>query len=262
MRLKLNLNWSPPNWLSRLSDLGVRQILNPDVKGFLTMGGIAFVWVWIYYQNLLLAVLASLLAIPGLPRYRKRLAAKEAQTLTKAFGDALHSMKTSLSAGMSLEQAVRRTPGDLDLLYGSGHPLMKAFTQLIRRMDMNTPVEEAFDLMARRLNIPDITVLAGMIRIGKRSGVNLVEVMNISVQTLEEKYAIYEEIETLLASRRLEQKILICMPLAMILFLNFSMSDYMAPLFAEAAGRIVMTAALLMQGLGTWLIFRIGDVEI
>jgi tight adherence protein B len=250
-----------PGRLNRMLDLGARR-LPPDVKGFLTMGGIAFVWIWTYYQSFPAAILASLLTVAGLPRYRKRLAAKEIQILTRAFGDALHSMKTSLGAGMSLEQSVRRVPGDLGLLYGSDHPLMTAFAQLIRRMDMNAPVEEAFDMMARRLNIPDITVLAKMIQIGKRSGVNLVEVMNISVQTLEEKHAIREEIETLLASRRLEQKILICMPLAMILFLNFSMSAYMTPLFTRAAGRVVMTAALLLQGIGTWLIFRIGAVKI
>jgi tight adherence protein B len=236
--------------------------LNPDVKGFLVIGGIAFLWIWTYYQSILLAVMASLSALAGLPRYRRRLAVKEAQALGKAFGDALHSMKTSLGAGMSLEQSVRRVPEDLRLLYGPEDSLMAAFAQLIRRMDMNTPVEEAFAMMARQLNIPDISVLAKMIQIGKRSGVNLVEVMNISVQTLEEKHAVREDIETLLAARRLEQKILICMPLAMILFLNFSMGAYMTPLFTRAAGRIVMTAALLIQGIGTWLIFKIGAVEI
>jgi tight adherence protein B len=225
------------------------------------MGGVLFIWIFVYYQRVWLALLGSLLAFAGLPWYRRRQAAQETQRLARAFGDALHSMSTSLGAGMSLEQSVRRVPKDLSLLYDSAHPLMTAFVQLIRRLDMNVPVEEAFDAMAQRLRVPDIIILAKMLQTGKRSGVNLVTVMNTSVQILEDKFNIYEEIETLLAARRLEQKILIFMPLAMIFLLNLSMKAYMAPLFSLATGRIIMTAALLLQGAGTWLIFKIGAIE-
>ena len=235
---------------------------NPDIKGLTIMGSLAFLWVYAYYQSLWLAIPSMFLVLVGLPWYRRSYKEKNIRVLTRAFRDALHSIKTSLGAGISLEQSIRRVPKDLDVLYDSKHPLIEAFAQLIRRLDMRIPVEEAFDMMAKGLNIPDITILAKMIRMGKRSGVNMVTVMHISIQALEEKNQIHEEIETMLSARRLEQCILIMMPLIMIILLNCSMGSYMTPLYKTVAGRIVMTIALALQGLGAWLIYKIGDIRI
>jgi len=55
-----------------------------------------------------------------------------------------------------------------------------------------------------------------------------------------------QEIETLLAARKFEQKILNIMPIGMIFILSMTAQDYIEPIFNTPQGRGAMTVCLLL----------------
>jgi len=86
----------------------------------------------------------------------------------------------------------------------------------------------------------------------RETGGNLVNVIRNSTNIINDKIEIKEEINTLLAAKKFEQKVLSVMPFIMILILSLTTEDYMAPVFDTIVGRIVMTFAINWE-MVTWL---------
>ena len=55
-----------------------------------------------------------------------------------------------------------------------------------------------------------------------------------------------EEIETVIASRKLEQNIMSIMPAGVLFYLKITFGDFLDPLYGNAAGASVMTVCLLL----------------
>ena len=66
------------------------------------------------------------------------------------------------------------------------------------------------------------------------------------INMIREKIEVKQEIENLVAGKKLEQKILSLTPFLMVYVIKSSSSGFLDPLFSTAAGRMVMTVALLL----------------
>ena len=97
--------------------------------------------------------------------------------------------------------------------------------------------------------------------ISKRAGANLVEVIKNTSDTIREKIEIHQDIENLIAGKKLEQKILGIMPFVMVLFLKNG-SNYLEPLMTTAYGRVVMTVALFMILAGQFVAHKVMNIEV
>ncbi len=71
---------------------------------------------------------------------------------------------------------------------------------------MNEPIETVLFDFAQRAHLEDLTNFVDVFVISKRSGGNLVEIMRNTSTLIGDKLQIEQEIETLLAKRKLEQK--------------------------------------------------------
>src|SRR5690606_14973625 len=111
---------------------------------------------------------------------------------------------------------------------------------------MNISVEQALADLADRVRVEEIKNFADVFTISKRAGVNLVEVIRNTSNMIREKIEVKQEIENLVAGKKLEQKILSLTPFLMVYVIKSSSSGFLDPLFSTAAGRMVMTVALLL----------------
>ena len=77
-----------------------------------------------------------------------------------------------------------------------------------------------------------------------------------------EKMGIDREIEELIKRKENEGLVIFAMPVIIILFLNITAPDYIAPLYETAAGRIIMTT-VCASSIGIYaMIQKIVSVEI
>jgi tight adherence protein B len=90
----------------------------------------------------------------------------------------------------------------------------------------------------------------------------MIEIIKNTSNIINDKIEIKEEINTLLASKKFEQKVLTAMPILMIVLLSVSAEDYMAPVFDKIVGRIVMTIAIAIIVLGYFLSKKIMNIKV
>ncbi len=225
--------------------------------------GVCFCIGLIFYDHVILSLILSLAGILYIPVRKKEQLRKRKELLHIQFKDALYFLSVSLSAGKSLETALMETHKSLSGIYPDQEcDMLRELEIMNSRILMNEPVEKAFYDLAQRSMIEDIKSFADVIMISKRAGANLVEVIKNTSATIREKVEIKQEIETLIAGKKLEQKILTVMPFVMILFLKSSSADFLAPLTTTLYGRIVMTLALLMILAGQIISQKVMRIEV
>ncbi len=179
------------------------------------------------------------------------------------FKDALYFISVSLSSGKSFETALVDAQRALERVYPDKNALIIKELELINaRVTMNISVEQALADLADRVRVEEIKNFADVFTISKRAGVNLVEVIRNTSNMIREKIEVKQEIENLVAGKKLEQKILSLTPFLMVYVIKSSSSGFLDPLFSTAAGRMVMTVALLLLLAGYLLSKRIMNIEV
>jgi len=229
----------------------------------LLAGGFLFALAYVFYQDVLIAALPVPLAVFYPQAKSRHLAAARRYELNLQFKDALESLAASLSAGRSVENAFKEAVRDLALLYpGTEACIIKELTAIAGMIELNEQVEDALVGFARRSGLEDVANFAEVFAIGKKSGGNMVEIMRTTSAVIGDKLRIMEEINTQLAQRKIEQKVLNAMPVSLLLLLSWSAGDYMAPVFHTAFGRMAMTAAVLLLAAAYYISKKITDIEV
>lgn len=200
---------------------------------------------YIFYRSSMLSLILCPLALLY-PRIKTKELIKRRKTeLNIQFKDMLYSLSSSMSAGKPIERAFKDVLKDLEILYPDPNTLIiKEVENIVKKIELNETVESALSDFAQRAHVNDIENFVDVLRTCKRSGGNIVEIIKNTSNIISDKIEIKHDIDSLLAERRLERKVLNIMPLAMVIFLSAVAGDYIEPVFTTVAGRIVMTISV------------------
>lgn len=236
-----------------------REKLGCRLKGAVFIFGLAYT----FYHSVFLALLFAPLGFLY-PRLRSRgIIKRRKQELGKQFSDALYSLASSLNAGKSIEMAIKGVPLDLALLYPDPDTfIIREFQAIYHKLEMNKTVEEGLIDFAKRAHLEDIDNFVDVFITSKRSGGNLIKIIKNTSDIIGDKLLIKQEMETLLAQRRFEQRVLNIMPPLLILFLTWTTGDYMEPVFSSPEGRLIMTIALVLLGAAYYISAKIMSIEV
>ena len=113
-----------------------------------------------------------------------------------------------------------------------------------------------------RSGIDDIRNFARVLRIAKRSGGELVAIMNHSAETIGDRIQVKEELRTMTASRRFEQSIMNAVPLLIVLYINLSSPGFFSIMYTSVLGRCVMTVCLAAYLFSIHLAWSILNIEL
>ena len=216
----------------------------------------------IFYEDILLSAMFSLVGVLYIPFRKKEQLKKRKEALALQFKDTLYFISVSLSAGKSLETSITEAYKSILGIYPDPEcDIVRELEIMNRRLLMNDPVEKIFMDLAERSQIEDIKSFAQVILISKRAGANLVEVIKNTSDTIREKVEIHQDIQSMIAGKRLEQKILGIMPFVLVLFLKTG-SNYLEPLVTTVFGRTIMTVSLVMILVGQFIAHKIMRIEV
>ena len=217
---------------------------------------------FVFYRSVLFFLLFLPLAALY-PLYKKReLIPARKRRLLLQFREGLSVLSASLSAGYSIENALKESVDELSLLYDRSELIVREFDQLSHLVSMNMPVERAMDEFAERSGIDDIRNFARVLRIAKRSGGELVAIMNHSAETIGDRIQVKEELRTMTASRRFEQSIMNAVPLLIVLYINLSSPGFFSIMYTSVLGRCVMTVCLAAYLFSIHLAWSILNIEL
>lgn len=179
-----------------------------------------------------------------------------------SFRDGMRSMSSALSAGYSPENAVREAAKELEQLYGSRDEVVREFKLMVRKLNMNRPVEVILMEAAEDLELDDLQSFAEVFGVARRSGGQLVSIISDTVEVMEEKQETEAEVATVLSGKQFEQKILAAFPLGLIAYLNLSAGDFFSVLYTTLLGRVVMTVCLAVYLAAMYLSWKISRIKV
>lgn len=240
-------------------------IMRPGEKAkYIALAAMAIFAVgFIFYRSVIFSALLTPLALLY-PRFKTREISKKRKTeLNIQFRDMLYSLSSSLSAGKSVETAFKEVLRDLAVLYPDPETdIIRETEHIVKRIELNENIEALLADFARRSHIEDIENFADVFQTCKRTGGNIVEVIRNTSNVISDKIEIMQEIDTMLAERKLEQKVLTVLPVLIILLLQITSWDYIQPVYTTGTGRVVMSLALVLFTLAYYLSRRITDISI
>lgn len=227
------------------------------------MGIAALVILYIFYMNIFIALLGLLLCPLGPRIYRKRLIARRKSELNVQFKDFLYALNSSIGAGKSLDDALLSARESMRVLYmDDSNILIRELDGMAVKLQMRTPATELLSDLAHRSGNEDIQSFATVLASGSEKGIDHVELIQKTVRVITEKLEIKQEIETKVASVKLEQYVLMVMPVVLMLMMNCIAPDYMQTLYDSPTGYLIITVALLMLGGAFALSNRIMNIKV
>lgn len=179
------------------------------------------------------------------------------------FKDFLFMASTAIGAGRSMKDAISESIPSLLNIYGKRSILAGDLEKAYERMETGceNDVGVLRDL-ADASGLEDVKDFVTVYTICKTTGASLITALGKAAGVIMEKMSIDREIEELVRRKESEGLVIFAMPVVIILFLNITAPDYIAPLYETIAGRIIMTA-VLASNIGIYaMIQRITNVEI
>lgn len=166
--------------------------------------------------------------------------------LNYQFKDALNAMQVGISAGYSLDNTIREARKDLERLYGEKAEMAREFAYIERQLGHSIPLEELLYDLGIRSRVEDILNFTDVLIQAKKMGGNMRGILNRCISSIEERIQVKKEIDAVLASRKMEQKIMSFIPLGIILYMQITSPGFLSVLYGNPVGICVMTACLLL----------------
>jgi tight adherence protein B len=206
--------------------------------------------------DLALALLGFLLGVFGPVVYLSFKRSGRRHRFDEQLPGTLQLLSGSLSAGYSLPQAVDTVARQ------ASQPVATEFGRAIMESRLAVPIEDALQHVAERTGSQDFGWVVMAIRIQRRVGGNLAELLNTIAGTLRERERLRRQVRVLSAEGRLSAYILGVMPLLFAMYLFVARRDYLMKLFTEPLGIAMVFAAVLLLGIGIFWMRKIVDVEV
>lgn len=218
---------------------------------------------FIFYRNHIISTLLMPLSFLY-PRFRrKEIIKRRKNELIMQFKEALYALSTSLSAGKSIEMAFKDALKDLVILYPDPDAyIIKEFQYIIRKLEMNEIIEDVLSDFATRAHLEDINSFVDVFVTCKRTGGNIAEIIKSTSNVIADKIHIKQDIETMLAQKKFEQRLLNIIPIFLILILSTNAMDYMEPVFSTMLGRGMMTISIILLAVAYLISKKIMDIEV
>jgi len=179
-----------------------------------------------------------------------------------------------------LRQFEERFPETLDLLgraVRAGHafttglemvakeslePLASEFRKTFEEQNFGLPLRDALINMTERVPLVDVRFFVTALMIQKETGGNLAEILDELARLIRDRFRIYREVQVKTAQGRLTAIILICLPPAMMLVLEFLNPSYLQMLFDDPMGHTMLGVAVALQILGSFILWKIVHIEV
>lgn len=184
---------------------------------------------WLDYQNLKAKRIES----------RKR-------ALTKQFKEMMESLLTSLNAGYSLEHSFSDAKRDLSLIFEPDAVIFGELDTILEGLRVNIPLERLLQELGFRSGVEDIRNFANVVMAAKKSGGNLIKIIEKTVHSISDKMAVEEEIRTITASKCFEERIMMIMPYGIIFYLRITNGEFLEVLYHNITGILLMTFFLII----------------
>ena len=185
-----------------------------------------------------------------------RMRRRRAEKVRAELPDALDMVSNSLSAGLTLPQALMRNLSHFPPL------VSEEFARILYDTRLGYSIGGAFDNFAKRLPIPDVQMVVIASKIGVAHGGNLADSYRMLSTLLRDNMAFESELKAMTTEGRMQALVMSALPAVMIVLLGLVKRDLVAPLFTTGLGLGALAVLATMQVLAYFWIRKIVDIKV
>lgn len=195
-------------------------------------------------SNLVVFFLIGLIAAKFfVPAIRANLKNKRDKKLRKQFMNLLENLSVSLAAGNTLNDSFVNSKTDMLNQYSERDMIIIELSEIISGMENGHTLEEMMNAFGQRAENEDIENFSNVISNCYRMGGNFKDVIRKTRDIISDKIVIEEEIETKLASNKLQHNAMCLMPIVLVGMLKLSSASFAANL-SSFLGVVITTIAI------------------
>lgn len=245
-------------WPGVKQDLEVARIpLTPiQVLALTALGTVVAAWVLAAMTGTPLGALAGLVtpfAARGVIRFQLR---RECNRFDDQLPDHLQVVASAMRAGHSFVGALSVADED------APEPVRREFDRAVADERLGVPIEDALDAVGDRMKSADMTHVALVAKLQRQTGANSAEVLDRVSATLRERQELRRHIRVLTAQQRMARWVLTALPVGLIVAISAINPEYMAPMFEEASGRVLLAIGVFGIVMGSYLLKRLVEIEV
>ncbi len=201
---------------------------------------------YVFYDSLIPAPLLLPVWMIYMRDWHDDISRKKEQELRQQFRDSIQVMASALKAGYSIENAIREAGKDISPVYSEETRIRKEFERMERQMDMNMSAEEVLKGFAERTGQEDIENFVNVFAAAKKSGGDSIAVIRDAVKIISGKIDTEKEIQTMIASKKMEFDIMCAVPFAIILYMKLTFGEFLNVLYGNMAGAAIMSLCIFV----------------
>jgi tight adherence protein B len=213
------------------------------ISGILGVG--AFLVTMIMSGGLLAAAGIGLAAGLGLPRWVLNFLKKRREkAFLKALPDAVDVIVRGIKAGLPLFDSIKVVAAD------ATEPLRGEFLAIIETQTIGMPLGEACARLYERMPLPEANFFGIVIAIQQKSGGNLSEALGNLSKVLRDRKKMAEKIQAMSMEAKASAGIIGSLPPIVMILVYLSTPDYMALLWTEPMGRLMLAGSAVWMTMG------------
>lgn len=233
-----------------------------SLRAYAQGAGITLLVAYLFYKSFL-GIFAGIIILPFWIKLKgQEEEASYRAKLSTEFKEYMMLIVAGLQTGYSLERAIKQSEDELQKLYPNDSVLLPKVHLMNQKISMNMQLERAFDEFAKSIKLEEAISLAEIISFAKRSGGDYGKHIRQTALKIEDNLAIKQEIETITTEKRLELRVMCVMPLGILLYISLTSAGFIAPLYGNIAGVILMTVCLIVYGVLITIGRKIIDIKV
>ena len=217
---------------------------------------------WLYYRTMWAVFVLLPIGTWHYREFRREIKEKKEAEFQMQFREAIQTLASSLNAGYSVENAFYETQKELTLVYPPEARISKELLLIVRKLKMHVPIEQILEEFADRTQTEDVRSFSEVFSTAKRSGGDMIAIIRDTTGQISDKLDVKREIDTILAAKRYEFRIMSAVPYLIIGYMSVSFPEFMECLYGNIVGIGVMTGCLAVYISAYFLGIKLIKIEV
>lgn len=189
------------------------------------------------------ALTAAAAGTLGLPRWiLKFITKRRQQVFLNDFADAIDVMVRGLKSGLPVNDALKVIASEM------AAPVGPEFAEVIEGQRIGISIDQGIERMYERVPLAEVNFLSIVVMIQQKTGGNLSEALNNLSRVLRDRKRLQAKIKAVSQEAKVSAMIVGALPFVVMAGMMLVNPDYLAPLFSEELGHIMLI------GSGLWML--------
>ncbi len=178
------------------------------------------------------------------------------KAFAKQLPDALELIGRALRSGHALGSGLNLVVHEMP------NPIAHEFSLAYEQQNLGVSIETALKSMLKRMPNLDLKFFVTAVAIQRQCGGDLAEILDKIGYVIRERFKILGTVQALTGEGRLSGVVLMILPIAIFIAVYYLNPSYVMLLFTTPLGKKMITAGIVMQILGAWVINKIIDIKV